>query len=176
MKKPTNESLILSLIEIIVGILLLINPSGFTKWVLVVFGIVLVVVGLVSIIAYFRADALEAALEKNLAKGLILLSAGLFCALRPNWFQNSFPILIGVLLLLYGIIKLQWMVDMLRMRRSSWLVSCISALLSIVFAIIILANPTPSNFLWRLIAIVLIASAVLDVVYALTGRKSAEDQ
>ena len=47
----------MSFVEILIGILLLINPVGFTSSIIVAFGIVLTIMGIGQIIKYFRTDA-----------------------------------------------------------------------------------------------------------------------
>ena len=49
------------LLEILVGVLLLINPVGFTSGIIIGAGLVLLLVGIVCIIKYFRAEPQEAA-------------------------------------------------------------------------------------------------------------------
>ena len=111
---------VMSLVELIVGILLLINPVGFTSGIIVACGIALMVCGLVSVIKYFRAEPEDAAVKRLLAKGLAELLAGAFCAFRSHWFVVTFPVLTliyGVVILFAGLTKVQWTVDMLRQKR-----------------------------------------------------------
>lgn len=55
--KRSTGNLLTCIFEILVGILLLIDPVGFTSGIIIVFGIVLAVIGLVSLFKYFRTDA-----------------------------------------------------------------------------------------------------------------------
>ena len=75
-----NSSLLMSFVEILIGILLLINPVGFTSGIIVALGIVLAIMGLGQIISYFRTDAEEAASGGKLTKGILFAVLGLFCA------------------------------------------------------------------------------------------------
>ena len=64
--------------------MLLINPIGFTSAIIVAFGIVLLAVGILSIVKYFRQEPKEAMAGKCLTKGLIALLCGCFCcAMEP---------------------------------------------------------------------------------------------
>jgi len=77
-----------------------------------------------------------------------------------------------VLILLSAISKLQWAVDLLRKRQRYWFVTLIGALLSLVFAVIVLANPFAATAtLWMFVAISLIVEAVADIVSFIFGRK-----
>lgn len=165
------------LVEILIGILLLINPAGFTSSIIIGLGVILLLAGLSAVIAYFRAAPIEAARGRGLAKGLCAAAAGLFCIMRNQWFIATFPlltILYGVAILATGIMRVQWAVDMLRLKKSGWHWYAIGAVAALVFALIILVNPFQSTaFLWTFVAVSLIVEAVLDVIsLVITGRKS----
>ena len=95
---------------------------------------------------------------------------------RSNWFIVTFPLLTviyGVLTLLGGINKVQWAIDMLRAKQKYWFVAIISAVLTLVFSALILANPFASTaVLWTFVAVTLIVEAVIDIVAFILGRKS----
>ena len=161
--------------EILVGVLLLIDPVGFTSGIIVIFGIVLAVIGAVSLFRYFRNDAETAAQESGLAKGLVFAIFGLFCAFKSEWFIITFPlltVLYGILTLLSGVSKVQWAIDMLRAKQKYWFVEVIGAILTIVCAVLILSNPfTSTAFLWTFIGVTMIVEAVVDVFAFVLGRK-----
>lgn len=181
MKNLTNHtsSLILCLFEVVVGILLLIDPIGFTSAIIKAFGVVLVVTGVISLIKYFRADAQAAAVGQMLTRGLVALVAGIFCILKTGWFLATFPlltILYGVVILIVGLVKLQWTIDVARLKLGSCLLPALSALLSLACAVVILLRPIESTVLiWRFTAIGLIVQAVLDVVVMWTIGKYMRD-
>ncbi len=147
--------------------MLLVKTSGFTSFVIIALGAVLAVRGIVSIIAYFRAKPEEAAKGQELASGFILLAVGLFCVLRSEWFIVTFPVLTliyGVIIFFAGITKIQWVVDCIRLKKGQWVFALISALLSLISAVIIIKNPfTTTVILWSFTAISLIVEAVFDV-------------
>ena len=82
--KENLNGIIMCLFEIIVGILLLINPIGFTGGIIMGVGMVLTFMGIVSIVVYFRMGAEDAAKSQSLLKGMILLLIGLFCILKAE--------------------------------------------------------------------------------------------
>ena len=83
--------------------------------------------------------------------------------------------LYGVGILLTGIAKIQWTVDMARLKMSKWFLAAIGAALSILFAAVILMNPFQSTtFLWTFVAVSLIVEAALDAIALLLSRGSAQ--
>lgn len=179
LRDMTGEAgaIFLCVAEMMVGVLLLINPAGFTKGIIMAFGVLLGIGGVVTTIGYFRTAPAQAAVQQKLAKGLILLALGLFCVCNADWFIAAFPILTmlyGVASLFLGVMRIQWTVDNMRMKTGKWLWSAIGAALTLAFAAIILCNPFASTtVLWAFVGITLIIEAGVDVVaLVMTGKKA----
>lgn len=180
MIQKKSGSILMCVLEILVGVLLLVDPTGFTSSVIIAAGVALILYGVICIVRYFRADAAEGALRQGLFKGLLLLLGGLFCVLRSRWFVATFPlltILYGIGILISGVGKIQWAADMIRFGRKRWYLPAISAVFSLIFAAVILCNPfTTTAVLWSFTGIVLIVEAVFDIVaIALGGKHKGSD-
>ena len=164
------------LLELLVGALLLINPVGFTSGIIMGAGLVLILIGIVCIIKYFRAEPEEAAKEQNLLKSLIALLAGGFCALRAEWFVITFPVITliyGLVILITGLGKIQWTVDIIRQKKPKWFLCGLSSLVSTVCGLVIIAAPfTTTAVLWMFTGISLIVDACFDIpALILTNKK-----
>lgn len=174
-KKTIINSIFLCLFEILIGILLLINPLRFTSLIIVSAGFILLVIGQVSIIKYFRLEAKEAALSQSLVKGLVALLAGGFCICKSGWFVATFPILTvvyGISILFTGLGKIQMTVDMLRAKLQKWFLAAISAVITIVCAVVILKSPfTSTTMLWMFTGITLIIESILDIITLILNGK-----
>lgn len=176
--KENVNGIALCLFELIVGVLLLINPISFTAGIIMVTGVILIILGLIDVVRYFRTSADEAVLGQTLARGLLSLLVGCFCVWKTEWFIATFPvltILYGVLILVAGISKIQLTVDMLRRKNKKWFWAAISAVISIVCAIVILQGPfTSTAVLWMFTGASLIVEGVLDIVTMIVGKKTSE--
>lgn len=170
--------IVFCLFEWIVGVLLLINPVAFTSGIILISGVVMLVLGVLETVRYFRTDSKEAAVSQMLTKGILLLLAGLFCALKTDWFLVTFPVLTiiyGVVILVTGVGKIQLAVDMLRRKNDKWFWAAINAAVTIVCAVIILQSPFATTaVLWMFTGISLIAEGVLDVMTMIMKKKSSE--
>ena len=177
--QKNGGSILMCVLEILIGVLLLIDPLGFTSSIIIALGAVLIVAGVVFAVRYIRADAAEGALTHGLSKGLLLLLAGLFCVLRSKWFVATFPlltILYGIGILISGVGKIQWTADMLRFGRKRWYLPAISAVLSLCFAAVILFNPFETTaVLWSFTGAVLIVEAVFDIIAIALGGKHRDN-
>ena len=175
MLKRNLSSMAMSIAEVIIGILLLVNPIGFTSGIIIAFGIVLMIMGISTTNKYFRTEPEEAAVSQILVKGLLMLLAGAFCAFNSHWFIATFPVLTlvyGVVILITGITKVQWTIDIIRMKRSKWFWAAISAAISIVCGVVIITSPfSTTAVLWMFIGISLIVEAVFDMIGSIYGNR-----
>lgn len=177
--KNNVNGIIVCLFEILVGILLLINPVAFTVGIITVAGIVLVVLGLINTVTYFRCSALAAARGQFLMKGILSMLAGFFCIFDSQWFIATFPLLTivyGLVILVSGMSKVQLTADMIRMKIKRWGFVAVSAVISILCAAVILGNPFAStSALWMFTGAVLIFEAIIDIVTMIIKGSNKEE-
>ena len=169
------SGMVLSLFEIFVGVLLLIDPFAFTSGIIMVLGAILVFVGIICVFRYFRENAATAVMEQNLFKGLIALTLGGVCVLCNGLIVEISSLLTfvyGAIILITGFSKVQKTVDMLRLKKTKWGFTAISAGLTVLCAALILFNPFgATEWIWRFIGISLIVEALIDAVAVLLGGK-----
>lgn len=180
--KNSLSRLITCAAEAAVGVVLLVDPEGFTKLILIAVGILLCVLGVLAAINYFRMEAAEAALSQELVRGLVGLAAGVFLVYKADWIvRHLMPItvLYGVAALLVGIVKLQWTVDMARLHTGMWQSSAVASALSIVLAVVILVNPfSARKTLWIFAGVTFIITAIATLFSVLlrAGKKNAPEE
>lgn len=167
------------LFELTVGILLLIDPSGFTSAIFSTAGVCLVLSGLFRVIRYFRTEPVTAMKNQLLSKGLATVLIGSFCVSQSAWIVSLIlPILTlvyGGVILVTGLTKVQWMFDIIRLKKKMWFLAAISAVISLTCGLVVIANPfTSTAVLWMFIGISLIVEAVFDVVSLIFGINKKE--
>lgn len=169
--KGRTGGIVLCLLEIVVGVLLLIDPVGFTGSIIVGAGVVMAALGALSVIRYFLAKPEVGAAQQLLFRGLLLLLAGAVCITRKEWFVAAFPLLTVLYagwMLVVAAMKLQKMADLLRVKNPRWYLPGIAAVLAAVLAAIILINPfSAASAVWTFVAISLIAEAVMELIGAI---------
>lgn len=183
-RKSTSKSskiskLIIAVCELAIGIVLFINPVSFTTAIITILGVLVSIAGIISVLHYFKDTPAEAARGKDLTQGLLEVIAGLFCIFKSNWFIVTFPlltVLYGVITLIGGISKVQWTVDLIRMKAGKWFWAAISAAITIICSVVILCNPfTSTAVLWTFIAVTLIVEAVADVLVVIFAKDSISE-
>lgn len=157
--------LLLRLLELAVGIVLFIDPMRFTKDILCILGLVLMAAGIASIVRYFRTPAETAVQGQKLTLGLLALTAGIFCGLKAEWILSALPVLpfiYGAMLVVSSISKLQWGVNILRLKKQRWFLPVISAGLTALAGVVIFWKPFGAEGLWNFTAVAFIILSVLD--------------
>lgn len=98
-------------------------------------------------------------------KGLTELSVGFVTVLKTNWIVDRFsglPTLYGLFILLSGVLKIEFAINSLRLKRDNILWLSTDSAATIVAALLIVLNVFPSvKFLRIFIGIALIIQAIL---------------
>ncbi len=153
-------------LECVLGIILLINPAGVTRAIIITAGILCLIYAVINIVYYFKLEPLTASMRQCLFKGLMAILFGGFCVFRSEWFVVTFPIftiIYGIGILISGLFKLQAAVDLIRFKQN-WHIVGLSAVISIIFSTIILANPFASTAaLWMFVGISLVLASIIDI-------------
>ncbi len=163
-----SGSIVTCILEIVVGVLLLINPVGFTSGIIIGAGVLMALGGVLNIVRYFMSRPEIAAQKQLLFKGAVALMAGAACITKYDWFISAFPLLTviyAIAMLILAAAKLQKMADLKRMNLPRWYMPGISAALSALLAVIILINPFGAvAAVWTFVAISLIAEAIVEIL------------
>lgn len=170
--RKNSVNLVLCLIELIVGILLLVNPTGFTRGIIMVVGAAIALLGLFNVLRYFRTDAAQAAMEHRLAYGLGQLVLGVFFLVKSNWLVGLFPVLTrlyGAGVLVLALFRIQQFVDARRLKLGKGLISGTSALFTLIYAAMVLFVPETT---WIFIGVMLLLEALMDILILAFERKT----
>lgn len=176
--KENVGAIMICLFELVVGVLLLINPIGFTSWIIMGAGIIMAIFGAVETVKYFLSGTKNNGTRHSLTKGILLLIFGLFCTLKTEWFIITFPILTvlyGIITLITGVEKIQLTVEMIRRKNNKWPWAAVGALLSVACAVVILTSPfSTTAVLWMFTGITLISEGILDILGMIFGDKASK--
>ncbi len=166
------------LFSVVMGILLLVNPSVFAVAMVRIAGVLLLVLGVVDIVKYFRTKPEEAAKGSAFYSGATLVFAGCFGLFGAGWFLRAFPalaVLYGLLQILIGIRKLQRMTDAIRAKQKLWYLRAISAGITLLFGFLIFFNPEMTFMsVWVFTGITLLIEGIFDCVALVLQQRNCE--
>ncbi len=159
--------ILLILFEIAVGVLLLTNPEAFTNAVIIIFGAVCVVIGLIYFFKYLRARKREDASVLMLIGAIFSLTLGLFSIIASPLIITFFTfiaIMYAVIMIVSGLIKIQNYIINKRYHRPVSVITLVSAVIAVIVGVVILFNPfETTHILWMFVGIAILAEAAIDI-------------
>lgn len=160
-------NILLCIAEIIVGVLLLVNPDAVTSAFIIGAGAVMILTGVVFCTLYFVGEAEKMVIKQLLFKGLLLIILGVLCVTQYGVLLAALPFVTwvyAIAMLILAAYKVQCTVDILRLSGIRWYFPAISAALAVVLALFILLNPnTAMNIVWDFMGVSIILEAGLEI-------------
>lgn len=137
---------------IILGLLLLFVPQVQVAYICYFLCAVLIIWGIVLIARYFVTEAYRKIGEYGFSKGVLLVILGMCALVRTDVFVEFFVPALGICLLLSGITKLQYAVDLKSMRDGIWVVMLMISLVVMGGSIAVILDFFPDAELRSLFA------------------------
>ncbi|MGN1188196.1 MAG: HdeD family acid-resistance protein [Lachnospiraceae bacterium] len=161
--KIRKDVVLSSIIYLVLGLILLFRPGTALVTIVDVLAIMTAVMGVIRLVTYFaRKDAIA---DGALIKGILYLILAAVLYFGAGFIISIVPIIMGVLVIISGIVKLQEAMDMMKVRVSGYVPMLLISILSLVFGVVILLNPfATAELLFRIIGIALIYNAVSDLL------------
>ena len=157
------EALLTGVLYILLGVVALLIPETMERFLGYMIGVILILAGAVSMISYLLRDAHQNYYHNDFLHGLIGIVLGIVILYKVNVIISLVPVVLGVLVLISGLSKLQDVIDLKRMEYGNWIVMLVLAIINIVLGLVLIFNPMKSAaFLFRLLGVGLIFSGVTD--------------
>ena len=166
----------LSLAFVAIGVIFLIYPAEVQTTACYMIAALLIIVGVISLINYLRKDITGMLYRYDLVVGLSAILGGILVILKIDQLVVVLiPVVLGFLVTISGILKMQNSVDMLRLGHGTWHVAFALAIINIIFGIVLLINPFSADIQKILLGIALIYSGVTDLFVTIAiSKKLAE--
>lgn len=162
--KQLKWNLILTALGFIaLGVILIIWPTQTLKTSCYILAVLLIAIGVVSLISYVRKDITGILYRYDLVVGVSAALGGILIIIKAEQLMELIPVVLGFLVTISGILKIQNSIDMLRLGHGTWYIAFALAIINIVFGIILLINP----FVWEIfitcVGVALVYSGITDL-------------
>ena len=162
LRKFRASSYAVSIVYIIVGLIMLLNPSFISDAVNYVIGVLIIIYGLIYSVSLYQKDN-EVYGKFDFLAGIICISFGLFLILNPDLLVSLIPFCAGVIIFMDAISFIYNSIKLRRCGYKSWVINLIVGLIFLGFAIYIIINAKNISYLLiRFIGGFLIVDALLD--------------
>ena len=155
----------LSICYIVIGIVLLMFPNLSLKDICYVLGIVVMIVGIINVALYFVRKGYMVPNQFGFSVGVIEVLIGLFAVVRTAEFSFAFSQILALCILVDSVVKMQFSMDLLRMKTPNWWVWLILSVAMLAVAMVILINPFGEGDIRNIFTYVVLAvDGVLNIV------------
>lgn len=156
------------------GVILIIYPTEVMTTACYMIAALLILIGVISLVNYLRKDITGIIYRYDLVVGLSAILGGILVIVKIDDLTRLIPVVLGFLVTISGILKMQNSVDMLRLGNGIWHVAFGLAIVNIIFGIVLLINPFAEELLVTLMGVALIYSGLTDLFVTIAiSRKLA---
>ena len=141
LKQLKWDTLLMGVLYILLGIVALVIPETMEKLLGFLIGVVLIIAGAVSMISYLLRDAHQNYYHNDFLHGLLGILLGIVVLYKVDFIISLVPWLLGILVLVSGLSKLQDVIDLRRMEYGNWVFMLVLAIINIAFGLILIFNP-----------------------------------
>lgn len=142
-------------------------------------GAISVVFGIIKLMGYFSNDVYRLAFQFDLAIGIAMILCGAVIVIRPRMLIAMLPVILGVLVLIDGLFKIQTALDSKRFGMKKWWISLTFGILASVIGVFLILDPFEGNkILTVLLGITLIVDGVQNlwmVLYTVKSKKAKDE-
>lgn len=162
------DALLKGLLYIVLGIAALLGSEQIAVTLGYLLGGVLIVVGAVSMIEYLLRDARQNYYHNDFLVGLLCIFVGGIVLYNVKLVINIMPTLLGLMVVISGISKLQDVIDMKRLECGNWIGMLILAIVNLILGIVLILNPFEAAMvMFKVLGIGLIVSGLTDVAISI---------
>lgn len=141
LRKVKANIVVSSLLCAVLGMILVIWPGMSMQIVCVSIGVVIILTGVLKIVEYCFVKDGSLYAQTNLIFGIVLTVVGIWIVLKPDKVLAIIPIIVGIIIALHGIHKLQQAVMLCKSRYDKWWVAFILGLLTVGFGVLLICRP-----------------------------------
>ncbi len=168
--KYSTNSILISVLLIILSMFLIFNPTMSLNVIVVIIGIILTVNGIVHTVSYFSSSKELKMFSVELAIGVISLLVGLVFIFNPSVVQEFLAFIIGAWIILKSITSIQLALNM-RESTNKWFITLILAIFTFILGIILILKPFATSILISACGVMLLISEVANIIEVATMKK-----
>lgn len=158
-------SVIGSVLLLALALFLIINPIGSINTFIIIFGIILIMDGIIHIVDYCITDKSARIMSLGLVEGILSIVAGIAIILGSNEIIEIFPILLAIWIMIKSIFQFQNAINLKTIPDSGWGWLLSLSILTFVLGLIIIINPFSATVVATRTAGIMVAiSEIINIV------------
>lgn len=125
-------------------------------------GLIVAVVGLLQIMAYFFKKEYMKPNEFSFAFGVLYVVAGLIGATKPDVIVDNYPLVLSGVVVLDSTLRLQYSMNLFRLEKEAWKINAILAAVPLVLGVVLILVPMLEDFMHNYFSFLLILDAIAN--------------
>ena len=167
-----RQSLLSDLITLVTGLFIYFGSSVINQVIGIVVGSFILFIGLINAYKCYKRN------EINFSSGsfifsILVIAVGIFIICSPLIVTQAITIMLGIIMLIIGINKISYGVLLKKQTFNIWSFSLVEGILLALFGLAILINPFSNIVITKIIGIVLIVIAVIDLINLFIIKKES---
>ena len=126
----------------ILAVFLFFKPAESLQFIMIIFGFLLIVNGLMHLISYFNIKSNEARLfSYELAQAIIAIVLGFVFIINTTLVSSIFPFIIGIWIIIESISRLQLAFNLRDIPNSKWSILLVLSIFNFFIGLVFIFNP-----------------------------------
>ena len=163
-KKYEKNSIWISVLMLILALFLIIAPITSAVPAIYMFGIFIIVDGIMHIVSNCTTNADNRLMNFEFAEGILDILSGVLILFSAGYLVAVLPILLGAFILLKSIITMQISLNIKTNMQSNWILVLVFSIISLIIGIFILFNPMYGYITISIMGVFLAVYEILNIV------------
>ena len=135
---PIRNLTIFAVAAVALGVAFILYPDVIEAYGSYLIGGILALIGVVSIIFYFARKMIDGVYRSEFAVGLLAIAAGAYVAVLADTSLTFILLVIGILVAADGVLKLQYTLDLCRMKFRTWWLPLLMGVLGTAIGVVVI--------------------------------------
>lgn len=175
LKKVHWEMILISVISILLGGVLIFFPKAVNEMIAYMLAATMFIVSIIELYNYFKKDVKTNFYRNDLVFAVVSLVVGIILLAKRETIIELVPIVLGAVIIISGVKKLQNGLDLLRIKMSGWKSLLVLAAINIIFGVImVVCASETAKAVTIMIGVGLLFSGITDLFAIIWVPKNAK--
>lgn len=130
-----------AVIMVVLGLVLVIWPHILGVMLCYLLGGALILMGVIQLVVFLRGERLGFYNKFSMFMGIVLVLLGIWICTQPRIVLSIIPVVVGIIVVLHGLMDLQYTLDIRRTGNTKWWIALIAAIITLVVGLLLVFNP-----------------------------------
>ena len=140
MKDMKHNYFISTIITIAIGLVLVIWPDLSGRLLCYTLGAAIILMGIVQLIVFWRGERIGIVSKFTMFMSIILILLGIWVCTSPQAVLSLIPIVIGIVMVMHGIMDIQYTLDIKNTGAQRWWIALFAAVLTLIGGLVLIFN------------------------------------